>query len=72
MRIEGTGDGVDAGIGLGLTILFVTLPLIGVSLVLGLVGVIKRRGKVPAAVAVGVNSAALAVGVYGFVSTQIL
>lgn len=65
------GDGVDAGLGVAFFILYVTLPLAAVSLILGLVGIFRQSGLVPAAITVGIIAAGLAFGVYGFVSTQI-
>lgn len=64
-------DGVDSGLGVASFILYVTLPLAAVSLVLGLVGIFRQSELVPAAITVGLVAAALAFGVYGFVSTQI-
>jgi hypothetical protein len=64
------GDGVDSGLGVASFILYITLPLAAVSLILGLVGIFRQSGMVPAAITVGLIAAGLAFGVYGFVSTQ--
>ena len=64
-------DGVDSGLGVAFFILYITLPLAAVSLILGLVGIFRQSGMVPAAITVGLIAAGLAFGVYGFVSTQI-
>lgn len=64
-------DGVDAGLGIGFFILYITLPLAAVSLILSVVGVFRQSGLVPAAITMGVIAAGLAFGVYGFVGTQL-
>lgn len=64
-------DGVDSGFRIAFFILYITLPLAAVSMTLGLVGIFRQSGVMPAVITVGLIAAGLAFGVYGFASTQI-
>jgi hypothetical protein len=64
-------DAVDSGLGVAFFVLYITLPLAAVSLILGLVGIFRQSGLVPAAITVGLIAAGLTFGLYGFASTQL-
>jgi len=66
------GHGVDAGIGIGGIFALINLPLLVVSTIAGIVGVVKRRGRLPGVVALVICGGLILTIVWGFVSTQIL
>jgi hypothetical protein len=67
-----SGIGVDSGIGLAHVFIFFTFPALLFTIVLGVLAIIRKKGRLPGAIALTVAGGAVLLSVYGFVSTQIL
>ena len=65
------GDGVDSGIGLVYFLLTVTFPAALATIALGVVSLVRRRGRVPGTIALTITSSVLIWFVYGFLESQV-
>jgi hypothetical protein len=65
------GDGVDSGIGLVYFLLTVTFPAALATIALGVVSLVRRRGRVPGTIALSITSGVLIWFVYGFLESQV-
>ena len=65
------GDGVDSGIGLVYFLLTVTFPAALATIALGVVSLVRRRGRVPGTIALSISSGVLIWFVYGFLESQV-
>ncbi|WP_406638134.1 hypothetical protein [Pseudarthrobacter quantipunctorum] len=65
------GDGVDSGIGLVHFLLTVTFPAALATIALGVVSLVRRRGRVPGTIALSISSGVLIWFVYGFLESQV-
>ena len=65
------GDGVDSGIGLFYYLFSVTFPAALATIALGVVSLVRRRGRVPGTIALTITSGVLIWFVYGFLESQV-
>ena len=65
------GDGVDSGIGLVYFLLTVTFPAALATIALGVVSLVRRRGRVPGTIALSITSGVLIWFVYGLLESQV-
>ncbi|MEV7132102.1 hypothetical protein AB0N24_04355 [Arthrobacter sp. NPDC093128] len=65
------GDGVDSGIGLFYFLFSVTFPATLATIALGVVSVVRRRGRVPGTIALTITAGVLIWFVYGFLESQV-
>ena len=65
------GGGVDSGIGLFYYLFSVTFPAALATIALGVVSLVRRRGRVPGTIALTITSGVLIWFVYGFLESQV-
>ena len=66
------GGGVDSGIGLVVFMMYFNVPVLIVTIVTAIVAVRKKKGTLPGAIALAAGTGIVLLGVWGFVSTQML
>lgn len=66
------GGGVDSGIGLVVFMMYFNVPVLIVTIITAVVAVTKKKGTIPGAIALAASTGIVLLGVWGFVSTQML
>ncbi|WP_240690214.1 hypothetical protein [Arthrobacter sp. PAMC25564] len=66
------GAGVDAGIGVGLLVVFFTLPLALYEIFLGVLSLAGEQGRIPGSIALKITSTVLLFAIYKSVEPQVI